>query len=502
MGSRTTDLVSVLAVLGLCTGTAIGNVLHVDDDAAPAGDGQSWETAYRFLQDALADAAASGGAVTEIRVAQGLYRPDRDEKNPDGTGDPLATFHLVDGALLAGGYAGLGAPNPDERDVSLHVTTLSGDLLGDDGPDFANNSDNSWHVVTSSGNDATAIIDGVTITAGNATGPNGQPAYHDSGGGLTCVGGSPTIVRCRIEHNAADRFGGGMHFTGDSAPTVSGSTFTGNVAQLAGGAIRSGPGSAAITNCSFVANRAESALRGGGAIAAFMSEMTVNGSVFVDNVTFGEGGAAAIAAGTATFMNSTVVGNEALWEEDGEGGGGGLCTTQAGTAHVVNCILFDNIAPINPQIFNQGKLSATYVSSSNTEGGLGGDGVIDDGGNIDAEPLFIDPGGADEDPANDFHLAAGSPSVGAGDLAAVPVGLLFDRDGNPRLIDCQVDMGAYEHQASLYAAGDTNCDGVVDVTDLVRLLTNWGLCSLCPADTDHDGDVDLSDLDTLLLNWD
>ena len=49
--------------------------IYVDDDAPAAGDGTSWATAYRYLQDALTDAAAAEKPV-EIRVAQGLYKPD------------------------------------------------------------------------------------------------------------------------------------------------------------------------------------------------------------------------------------------------------------------------------------------------------------------------------------------------------------------------------------------------------------------------------------------
>ncbi|MEE9129490.1 MAG: hypothetical protein V3T84_05690 [Phycisphaerales bacterium] len=63
-----------------------GGVRFVDDDASPGGDGTSWNTAYRFLQDALAD--ASGGDVSDIRVAQGVYKPDRDEANSQGHGRP------------------------------------------------------------------------------------------------------------------------------------------------------------------------------------------------------------------------------------------------------------------------------------------------------------------------------------------------------------------------------------------------------------------------------
>lgn len=50
-------------------------VLHVDDDAAPGGDGLSWSSAFRYLQDALA--AAAGGGVTEIRVAREHTCPTR-----------------------------------------------------------------------------------------------------------------------------------------------------------------------------------------------------------------------------------------------------------------------------------------------------------------------------------------------------------------------------------------------------------------------------------------
>ena len=69
-------LICAVTVLAVSTAQA-GVVIHVDDDAPLGGDGTSWGTAYRLLQDALADAAASGGA--EVRVAQGLYTPDQDE---------------------------------------------------------------------------------------------------------------------------------------------------------------------------------------------------------------------------------------------------------------------------------------------------------------------------------------------------------------------------------------------------------------------------------------
>jgi len=104
-------------------------------------------------------------------------------------------------------------------------------------------------------------------------------------------------------------------------------------------------------------------------------------------------------------------------------------------------------------------------------------------GNIDADPLFVDSDGPDDDPDtwddNDYHLSAGSPCIDAGSNGALPPDaadlntngdtdelIPFDLDGNPRVIDggwdlqAIVDMGAYEYQA------DCNDNGVYDRDDI------------------------------------
>jgi len=77
------QILLVAAVFLLVTGPAsYGRIVYVDDDASAPGDGTSWATAYRFLQDALAVAQAGDA----IRVARGLYTPDRSSSHPEGTG--------------------------------------------------------------------------------------------------------------------------------------------------------------------------------------------------------------------------------------------------------------------------------------------------------------------------------------------------------------------------------------------------------------------------------
>lgn len=49
--------------------------------------------------------------------------------------------------------------------------------------------------------------------------------------------------------------------------------------------------------------------------------------------------------------------------------------------------------------------------------------------------------------------------------------------------------------------GDLNSDGVVNVSDILELLTNWGPCAGCAADLNSDGAVDVLDLLIMLANW-
>ena len=68
-------------------------IRFVDDDGPAGGDGRSWQTAYRFLQDALFEARRRGSTITEIRVGQGRYTPDRDEGGHVTPGDRTASAY-------------------------------------------------------------------------------------------------------------------------------------------------------------------------------------------------------------------------------------------------------------------------------------------------------------------------------------------------------------------------------------------------------------------------
>jgi len=166
--------------------------IYVDDDAPQGGDGTSWATAYAHLQDALSEATSG----REIRVAQGTYRPDESDAVPGGTGNRSTSFQLITGVTINGGYRGCPGGDctgdPSERNVDTYETVLSGDLAENDGPDFANNDENSYSIVTGIGVGASAVLDGITIIGGNANETSGESARR-FGGGVYIEGGGPTV---------------------------------------------------------------------------------------------------------------------------------------------------------------------------------------------------------------------------------------------------------------------------------------------------------------------
>jgi parallel beta-helix repeat protein/predicted outer membrane repeat protein len=224
-------LLMVLAGGSLCA----ANDIYVDASATlGANNGTSWANAYTDLQSALA-AAVSGD---NIYVAQGTYKPT------SGT-DRTISFQLKSGVTLQGGYrAADGARDP------AYETILSGDIgiPGD-------NSDNSYHVVNGSGVDNTAVIDGFTITAGNA---NVWPGDYTSwmGGGMFAGWGSPTLTNMTFYDNSAEQ-GAGLDVQGGN-PTLTDVTFTGNLAINPGdgGAIYVSSGLATLTNVTISGNTA------------------------------------------------------------------------------------------------------------------------------------------------------------------------------------------------------------------------------------------------------
>ncbi|MHC4640371.1 MAG: choice-of-anchor Q domain-containing protein, partial [Planctomycetota bacterium] len=439
-------------------------IIYVDADAAGANNGSSWADAYNYLQDALFN--ASPGA--EIQAAEGIYKPHLNSYSlaPVSRAD---TFQLKNGVVIKGGYAGFGAPDPDARDISLYETVLSGDLNGDDVtvndpcdlPAEPTKVENSYHVVTGTGTDETAVLEGFTITGGNANGPH-EPYRFERGGGMYCnLYSSPTVINCTFSGNIGVE-GGGLHIYWDNNMMLTNCAFIGNYASHGGGmaALRS---RATLTNCAFSGN---TALEGGGMY-------NQDGGPTLTNCTFSANSAAGSGGGIDNFMSSPTLTNCTLTGNSAEYGGA-INSFLECTTVVTNSILWANTAAQGSQIcLEEDPHYSSYASISycNVEGGItgvyvgGGWGFNWGEGNIDADPLFRDPDGNDNIPGTEddnLRLSSASLCIDAGDPSYIHVPGETDLDGNPRIIGGRIDIGAYEFRGPRVIYVDADAAGAND----------------------------------------
>jgi len=159
-----------------------------------------------------------------------------------------------------------------------------------------------------------------------------------------------------------------------------------------------------------------------------------------------------------------------MWDRDGS------------DSTVTNCIFWGN----TPDEITTDASTPT-ITYSNVQGGWPGT------GNINADPLFISA--AD----GDLRLLWGSPSNDTGDNTAVPAGLTVDFEGEQRIFNATVDMGADEFVDSdsdqlpdsweIQYFGNLSIDGLSDVdADGLNYAEERLLYGTDPNNPDSDGD--------------
>jgi len=340
---RVWRLITLLLIVVILCPFTHGKVIYVDDDAVGLNDGTNWENAYTFLQDALADAETAEKPV-EIRVAQGIYKPY--QGSWEKATDSIASFQLINDVTIAGGYAGFGESDPNARNIELYETILSGDLNSNDKEvndpcdlllvEF-NRGDNSDHVVKGSNTNASAILDGFTITGGHLMAVSMGPPT--GGAGMYIASGSPTIINCTFTGNAASQAGGGMYNIA-GCPTLIDCKFENNYAEFGAGMYntytiyipqRSKP---VLINCSFDGNYSG---REGGGIYNFKSDPNLTNCKFSHNF--------ALACGAGIYNSySNIESSDTLFIENAAGSGGGIYSEDNSSLIVTNCNFRNNIA--------------------------------------------------------------------------------------------------------------------------------------------------------------
>ncbi len=482
--------------------------------AAPStqGSGGCYDWAHACtLQTALSRAVIG----QEIWVQAGVHYPGAARSD---------TFLLKNGVAVYGGFRG-SETSRDQRDWQANQTILSGDIDNNDTNTDGNfiaetttniQGNNAYHVVTGSGTNNTAVLDGFVITAGQANGSD----PHQRGGGMYNDSGSPMLTHLIFSGNLAQD-GGGMH-NHHSSPTLTDVTFSGNFSSNGngGGMHNNDNSSPKLTNVTFSGNEAPSH-QGGGMLNDYSSPTLTDVAFSANSASYG--GGMSNSHSQPTLTNVTFSGNSA--SQYGGGGmynyyssptltdvifsgnsasqyGGGMRNYESSSPTLTNVVFSGNYAKfgggMSNEVFNNTTLTnVTFSGNSATSDGSGiynfwysnltlknvilwggsaprirnysdstatisysdiqgciVSGVwqsscgTDGGGNIDADPLFVNASGGN------LRLGFGSQVIDSGTNTGCPA---TDLDGLPRPADgdgdstATCDMGAYE-------AGQMFCD--------------------------------------------
>ncbi|MFW6103435.1 MAG: choice-of-anchor Q domain-containing protein [Bacteroidota bacterium] len=414
--------------MGAYEGAVLPETIYVDQHASGAGDGTSWEDAYTDIQPAL-----DREGYHQIWIANGVYYPSK-EMDMDGSGiaEPReATFFISEGKQLYGGFSG-NETSLEERepwDQTDNATILSGDI-GDTGDE----SDNAYHVVSFVNAGNNSVLDGFIISGGNANAPSSNEVNSCGGGIYIYSSGpdhisNPNIHKCIIRLNEATLgagiFNGGVNH-GVSSPMLLNCQLKSNKAGFGGALYNMSRDDAtcnpSLINCVVSGNYA---LAHGGGLHNFSKAGGRNNPKLV-NCTF-SGNFAELKGGALINRVHT----------------GGSCSPV-----LTNCILWENeVGQSGDEVSNLDASPAfTYCNIKGGSDAFGSNGTnyITYRNNLDADPLFVDIIDPEQAPTTEgnLHLAEGSPCIDAGINDSITVD--NDADGEDRIQNGTVDMGAYE----------------------------------------------------------
>ena len=317
-----------------------------------------------------------------------------------------------------------------------------------------------------------------------------------------------TIANCTFSGNSTSSggAGGGMNNSSFADPTLINCTFNGNWAGtgggggLGGGIANYNGSSPTLTNCAFSGNRTD---RGGGIANYFASSTTITNCTFSGNTASQYGGGVYNERSTVTTLtNCTLSGNTANTD------GGGIRNNNT-PATLTNCILLGN-SPNEINTVPNPNTKFSYNNIAGSGGSVAWDSSlgVDDGGNIDADPLLADslgPDGLAGTADDDLHLLPGSPSIDAANYDAYVLvgGGPVDLDNAARVIDdantvdtglgilTYLDMGAFEAVGcnDNGAPGDCvkDCAGVLGG---LALVDDCGVCAGGTTGLSPDADQD------------
>jgi hypothetical protein len=245
-------------------------------------------------------------------------------------------------------------------------------------------------------NEVNFVIERVTCKRGKAVLP-GAGLFLETAGNIN-------IVDCIITSNSSysSNNGGGIYISSANAINFNKNVIMSNYAASSGGGIY-----VSLVN-----------------IIHFINNIIVNNNASYD------GGLHIRLSSEFNFINNTVTGNKASSSSSIDGIYIGVSEHQA-KIYIANNIIWGN--DDGGDIYLTGGIVELYTNNYKGIAGSFKTSI----GNIDQDPSFVAP------EEGDYHLSLGSPCINSGynEASNLPA---TDKDGNSRIINDFVDMGAYE----------------------------------------------------------
>lgn len=413
----------IFTLFNVIVSNAFCAIRYVTQSGAGAFNATSWSNAASG--DNLQSVINSATTGDEIWVAAGTYF------TTTGTNRAIS-FSMRNGIVILGSFAGT-ETLLSQRNLANGLSSILSGEIG-----FAGISDNSYHTISNSGLNNTAIIDGFIIRDANddraatiTDGLGGGIYNNGSGAGNVC---SPIIRNCLITNNYAT-FGGGIFNSGynggTASPFILNCVITNNSATGGAGidnfGLLNGNASPTITNCVIYNNHAT--FRAGGMYCWGGNNGNTN----------------PIVTNTSFVNNSAVDGGGVVSDRHNSGGG----SSGNSNPSFRNCIFWGNTASgTGPQFFLLGGATFTPTFTDINLTGQTSPHIISGSGtgNQNVDPLFsnIAIGSGDDGiwltHDDGLNLIFNSPLINAGDPTVTsPTTDIF---GYPRT--GIFDIGAYE----------------------------------------------------------